>query len=112
MSDRDVFQENLNYYLRAFGKSQIDLALFTGVTKSTVSGWVHGISYPRADSMEKISMFFGIRLSDLVMPRNSGDPDESRLLAAWRSADPEYQRFALEILESHPRKKESSASAI
>lgn len=43
---------------------------------------------------------------------DTSDDIERRLLAAWRSADPEYQRFALEILESHPRKKESSASAI
>ena len=31
-----------------------------------MSGWTRGISYPRADAMEKIAMFFGIPMSKLV----------------------------------------------
>lgn len=110
MTDREIFQANIKYYLSAYGKRQQDLADFVGVHKGTVSGWTRGVSYPRADVMERISIFFGIKLSDLVMERNTHQ-DETRLLRAWRNADPTYQTVALELLESHP-KKEQEQSAI
>lgn len=66
MSDRDVFKENLNYYLAMSGKMQKDLAEYVGAKTTTVSGWTRGVSYPRADAMEKIAMFFGIPTSKLV----------------------------------------------
>ena len=66
MSNRDIFRENLNYYLFTSGRLQKDLAEYVGAKTTTVSGWTRGISYPRADAMEKISMFFGIPMSKLV----------------------------------------------
>ena len=110
MTDREIFKENINYYLSTFGKRQVELADYLGVHKGTVSDWVRGKTYPRADVMEKISMFFGVKLSDLVMERNTNQT-ETRLLRAWRNADPTYQTVALELLEAHP-KKEQEQSAI
>ena len=66
MTDREIFRENLNYYLSIQGKKQKDLADYVGAKTTTVSGWTRGISYPRADAMEKIAMFFGIKTSQLV----------------------------------------------
>ena len=66
MSNRDIFRENLNYYLFTSGRLQKDLAEYVGAKTTTVSGWTRGISYPRADAMEKIAMFFGIPMSKLV----------------------------------------------
>ena len=66
MNDREVFRKNLNYYLSITGKLQKDLAEYVGAKTTTVSGWTRGISYPRADAMEKIAMFFGIPTSKLV----------------------------------------------
>lgn len=111
MTDREIFQYNLTYYLEASGKSQRQLADYVGVKKSTVSGWVHGASYPRADTMEKISMFFGLLLSDLVMERDHQDAEEARLLRAFRRADPKYRELAMELLEEHPLKKDVSAQS-
>ena len=59
MNDREIFRDNLNYYLNKYDKLQKDLADYVGAKKTTVSGWTRGISYPRADAMEKIAMFFG-----------------------------------------------------
>lgn len=70
MTDREIFQRNLNYYLASSGKLQKDLAEYVGAKTTTVSGWTRGISYPRADAMEKIAMFFGIPTSRLI-----GEPD-------------------------------------
>ena len=66
MNDREIFKKNLNYFLSTTGKMQKDLADFVGAKTTTVSGWTRGISYPRADSMEKIALFFGVPTSRLI----------------------------------------------
>lgn len=66
MNDREIFRKNLNYFLSVSGKLQKDLADFVGAKTTTVSGWTRGVSYPRADAMEKIALFFGVPTSRLV----------------------------------------------
>ena len=66
MTDREIFQKNLNYFLSVSGKMQKDLAEYVGAKTTTVSGWTRGVSYPRADAMEKIAAFFGVPTSRLV----------------------------------------------
>lgn len=73
MNDREVFRKNLNYYLSISGRMQKDLAEYVGAKTTTVSGWTRGISYPRADAMEKIAMFFGIPTSKLVGSDDDND---------------------------------------
>ena len=73
MNDREIFKNNLNYYLDTQGRLQKDLAEYVGAKTTTVSGWTRGVSYPRADAMEKIANFFGVPTSYLVGVR----PEES-----------------------------------
>ena len=68
MNNREIFKKNLNDLLYSSGKMQKDLAEFVGAKTTTVSGWTRGISYPRADAMEKIALFFGVPTSRLVGP--------------------------------------------
>lgn len=84
MNDREVFRKNLNYYLSISGKMQKDLAEYVGAKTTTVSGWTRGVSYPRADAMEKIAMFFGIPTSKLV----GSDHDD---LSFEQAANPEIR---------------------
>ena len=74
MTDREKFQENLNYYLTKYNKMQKDLAEYVGAKTTTVSGWTRGISYPRSDAMEKIANFFGIPTSRLIGLREDEEP--------------------------------------
>ena len=76
MTDREIFRENLNYYLKETGKLQKDLAAYVGAKATTVSGWTRGVSYPRADAMEKIAMFFGIPTSKLIRDKNAPETDK------------------------------------
>lgn len=102
MNDREVFRRNLNHYLSVSGKMQKDLAEYVGAKTTTVSGWTRGISYPRADAMEKIALFFGISTSQLVGSEADGvqfADDELRLLTAYRHASDEIRDAALAILE-------------
>ncbi len=66
MNNREIFQKNLNDLLASSGMMQKDLAEFVGAKTTTVSGWTRGVSYPRADAMEKIAQFFGVPTSRLV----------------------------------------------
>ena len=90
MSDdmRKVFQENLQYYMQKNGTSQQDLVNALGVSKSTVSDWVHGKNYPRIDVMQRIADYFGIIMNKLTMPNDhlsELSSDESSLIATYRS---------------------------
>lgn len=117
MSDREIFQENLMFYLSTRGKTQKDLAAFVGVTKSTVSGWIHGVSYPRADAMERICDYFGINLSRLVESRNSEEAsvnslssEERQLVSAYRKADTGTKASVRKLLDIPEEKNTRSAA--
>ena len=111
MNDRENFRRNLNYFLSVTGKLQKDLAEYVGAKTTTVSGWTRGVSYPRADAMEKIARFFNIPTSRLV-----GDPEamsfvnnkitetattcEARIISSGVDKMPEDRRQqALKILQ-------------
>lgn len=96
MTDREIFKENLNRLLSLSGCSQVDLARFVGAKKSTVSGWTRGISYPRADAMEKISIFFGVPLSAVVDKVEKTDTEEDQLIRIFRSLSSNGKRLMLE----------------
>jgi len=104
MADREVFVKNLNYFLRKSGKLQKDLAEYVGAKTTTVSGWTRGVSYPRAEAMEKIAMFFRIPTSRLIQEYDEEDEDpnpetvpktyEARSIAKGIDKMPEEQRKA------------------
>lgn len=102
MNDREIFKQNLNYYLESTGKLQKELADYVGAKYTTVSGWTRGISYPRADAMEKIANFFGIPTTQLIGERSSPlslSQDEQRLVTSYRDAEEPIRRAALKMLE-------------
>lgn len=66
MTNREIFKSNLSNFLEQASTSQKDLAKYLDVSKQTVSAWVNGKSYPRADVMERIATFFGTTISALV----------------------------------------------
>lgn len=66
MANRENFQKNLSMLLSQHPGNQNDLASYLGVSKQTVSAWIHGKAYPRADVMERISEYFGTTISALV----------------------------------------------
>lgn len=76
MNNRETFRKTLNDLLSSSGAMQKDLAEFVGAKTTTVSGWTRGVSYPRADSMEKIAQFFGVPTSYLLGPSASVDTSE------------------------------------
>lgn len=66
MSNREILSMNLNYYLKLSGKTQREIAEDLGYSPSTISDWFSGKKYPRINSLQAISDYFGIMKSELV----------------------------------------------
>ena len=95
MTDREIFQRNLSDLMRITKVKQIDIAKYAEVSYQTVSAWVTGRGYPRADAMEKLCQFFGIRQSALTEQKDK-KTDEDQLLEAFRMMSDEGKYKLLE----------------
>ena len=106
MTDREIFQTNRMRLMKSTKVKQIDIARYAEVSYQTVSAWVCGRGYPRAESMEKLCKFFGIKQSALTEDNN--ESDEDRLLLAFRSlSNPGKEKLldrAAELMLLYPKK--------
>jgi len=99
MTDREIFKNNLNELMRTTKVKQIDIAKYAEVSYQTVSSWVTGRGYPRADAMEKLCRFFGIRQSALTEEQNPSATQEDTLVILFRSLSDEGKSRLLERAE-------------
>lgn len=119
MTQREIFQRMLPYFMNRSRVNQVELATRLGVSKSTVNCWVSGKSFPRIDKIQQIADILGCSTDDLLSKSivytataedlRSTDrlTDEERMLVvAYREAKPAYQALAMELLMEH--KKEES----
>jgi len=97
MTDREIFQKNLKDLLESTKVKQIDIARYAEVSYQTVSAWVAGRGYPRAETMEKLCRFFGVKQSALT--EQKGETDEDRLLAMYRRLSDEGRQKLTERAE-------------
>lgn len=109
MTDREIFKRNLNHYLNISGKKQKDLAEYVGAKTTTVSGWTRGISYPRADAMEKIAMFFGITTSELIGNNEYYNRELNDRLDQLKTVE---ARLLAQGVDSMPKEQREQALAI
>lgn len=124
------FQRNLNYFLNLNNLNQNDLAEWLNVTGATVSTWCSGKKMPRADKLEDIASFLGVRLSDLIGDNaNKNEPyyfnketrdiaqsifedkDLRLLFDAARDASPEDLQLAHNMLKALKRKERGEDDA-
>lgn len=66
LGNKEIFAENLNYYMDRDGISQKELSEVTGVATSTVNDWAKAKKYPRIDKIELLANYFRILKSDLI----------------------------------------------
>ena len=106
MTDREIFQTNLSNLMNKTKVKQIDIAKYAEVSYQTVSAWVQGRGYPRADAMEKLCKFFGVRQSALTEEQK--ETDEDRLLAMYRCLSEEGKQKlnerANELVKLYPKR--------
>ena len=82
MTDREIFRANLTNLMNKTKTKQIDIAKYAEVSYQTVSAWVTGRGYPRADAMERLCKFFGVKQSALT--ESGEETDEDKLVAMYR----------------------------
>ena len=96
MTDREIFKNNLYNLMKLTKVKQIDIAKYAEVSYQTVSAWVCGRGYPRAEQMEKLCKFFGVRQSALTESPDSEQTKEDILLNMFRSMSDDGQDKMLE----------------
>lgn len=69
LGNKEVFAENLKFYMARSGKTQKELAEYLGVSPAAFNEWVKAKKYPRIDKIEKLANYFGILKSDLIEKR-------------------------------------------
>ena len=71
LGNKEIFSENLQYYVGISGKNQREIAEDLGVPYTTFNDWYIGKKYPRIDKIEMMANYFGILKSDLIEDRAS-----------------------------------------
>lgn len=64
--NRQIFAKNLKNIMDKNGIMAVDIAQKLGVTKSTVSHWLHGTKVPRWDKVEALSQWLNVSKSELL----------------------------------------------
>ena len=109
MDNKYVFANNLNYYMKKYGKSRRDISEALGISYYTVTDWVNGKKYPRMDKVEMLAEFFCVLKSDLieekVVDRNLPQVQEltegdQLLLELFRQIPEDAQTMYLEVLRA------------
>lgn len=113
MTDREIFRLNFSELMRTSKVAQKDLAEYAKVSYKTVSAWVTGRGYPRAEQMENICKYFGIRQSALTEQKTPEKTQEDALLSCFRSLSPEGKLKMLERAEEmrklYPMRRKKNA---
>ena len=99
MTEKEIFQTNLTELMRSTKAKQIDIARYAEVSYQTVSAWVCGRGYPRAEAMAKLCKFFGIKQSDLTEQKDSNKSEEETLVEIFRCLSAEGKQKMLERAE-------------
>lgn len=83
MSDeqKNIFSNNLKYYMSINDVSQIEVANKIGVSPQTFNTWVQGIALPRMGKVQMLADYFGIRKSDLIEERPNSTKQKQKGIA-------------------------------
>jgi len=110
MENKNVFAENLQYYMNERGVSRRDISDALGISYFTVTSWVNGKKYPRMDKVEILADYFGILKSDLIeekqeeekKPVNDDGLTESQreLIAFAKTLSEEQAGKVLQLMKS------------
>ena len=66
MNNKNIFAQNLKYYMELNNKSRKEVCHALGFSYYTFTDWVNGKKYPRMDKVEMLANYFGILKSDLI----------------------------------------------
>lgn len=97
---RNIFVDNLHYYMNIKNKSQADISRALDIPMSTVSNWYNGASYPRVDKMGILADYFNISMTCLTDERKDDDQDIITIGRAAKKMTPEEKEKMMDILKA------------
>ena len=80
LGNKEVFAENLNYYMKMYNKDRNDICKILEIPYTTLYDWLNAKKYPRIDSIELLANYFNIQKSDLIENKNKKGFDETDIL--------------------------------
>lgn len=118
LGNKQVFSENLNYYMTLYNKDRNKICKDLGFKYSTLRDWIIGNTYPRIDKIEMLANYFGIQKSDLIEKKDKLVTDiekgaklteqimlfanndiEKELLVSCTMLDPQQQEVVLNMVK-------------
>ena len=72
-TNKEIFSENLTYYMEQKQVDRYQLCEALNFKYSTVSEWIAAKKYPRMDKIELLANYFGINKSDLIEEHSKTD---------------------------------------
>lgn len=108
LGNKEIFANNLLYYVRRSGRDQKEIAEIVGVAPSTFNEWVKAKKYPRMDKVEMLANYFGILKSDLIEDKPKENPPdelkltegEKMLLELFRQVPADQQELVLGMIRA------------
>lgn len=97
---RELFGRNLKKWLYKREKTQADLCRYMGISSASASDWCNGHAMPRADKLNRLAIWLGIELDDLLTENGTSEgkekeqyylTDDARELAQFLFEHPEYK---------------------
>lgn len=73
MSGKEIFAQNLKRLLTKNNISQIKICKDLDIKPTTFSDWINGKTYPRIDSLERISNYFDMTISEMLESANCSE---------------------------------------
>ena len=97
-AQKRIFTRNLNSYIEASGKTQLEIAKSIGVSPQTFNTWCKGIAIPRMGKVQALADYFHINKSDLIEDKSNSNEeetyylnDDAREMAQFMYENPEYK---------------------
>lgn len=95
---KKIFTKNLNSYIEASGKTQLEIARNIGVSPQTFNTWCKGIAIPRMGKIQALADYFHINKSDLLEDKSNSNKeetyylnDDARDMAQFLYENPDYK---------------------
>ncbi len=106
LGNKEIFSQNLRYYLEKSDKTQKEIADIVNVSKSTFNEWIKGKKYPRIDKIEMLANYFGILKSDLIEDKEKSVGEDGlsenvkRLVEFARAVPEDKADLILRVIQS------------
>ena len=110
---RESFKRNFKRLYEKSGATQEDLAKVLGVSRQTVSAWLSGIAFPRADVLGDMANYFGVSICELLATEQG---NENRLLDLYHKMNDTGKALLLDRAEElvllHGEKTQNNYDAL